>query len=66
MPVYYQTYPSMTQIESMAITNITARVQFLDCESKSSKKRLNNLDYHIEWLKQYNNGAKGLERASTI
>lgn len=44
--------------ESMAITNITARVQFLDCESKTLKKRLNNLDYHIEWLKQYTS-AKG-------
>ena len=44
--------------ESMGITNVTARVEFIDCESRNVKKTLRSIDFHIEWMKQYTS-AKG-------
>ena len=44
--------------ESMGITNVTARVEFIDCESKQLKKQLRSIDFHVEWMKQYSS-AKG-------
>lgn len=44
--------------ESAGIVNVTARVEFINCESKNLKKTLRSIDFYVEWMKQYTS-AKG-------